>query len=119
MLPLTAPALAEPIGLQDAAAATRPLIAGIRPYYDRGLERPQEDERWRIRYSFKDDEELPQVPTGTVASIGSFGLGIDTDGDGPGTAGFAWVPNRSISVVAGGSLKGGGVGASLSVRLSF
>ena len=118
ILPFAAPASAEPMSLQGVATAPQPGVAVIQPFFDRGLERPQETEWWRIRYPPEDRDELPQVPTGIIASMGSFGIRIDTDADGPAAAGLAWTPNPSISVVAGGSLSGG-IGATLSVRLSF
>ena len=119
----TATASAEPFSIQqwEAGEVRRDsFIPTVSPFYGGGLERPFDEEMWRDSRSLGDFGNSREEPTGFIASMGRFGLQVDSTGSGPRVRGLAWSPTESFSIVAGGNLgSGDGVGASLSVRIGF
>lgn len=135
---LPAAVAAEPMSVQparvpDASPAARSWAPGwapdwatdlnapqVQPYYGGNLERRFDEQDWRDRRESGFSADRPSAPSGFIASMGRFGLKVDSSGDGPKIRGLAWTPNDSMSVVAGGNLgSDNGVGASLSIRFSF
>ena len=119
-LPVVTPASAGPMALQDAMTVTveQPQPT-IRPLYRTGLETPFTEQDWRDSRAIG-LAARQETPSGFIASVGRLGVAVDSSqSSGPKIKGLAWSPNRSVSVIAGGNLGGGGLGASLSVRLSF
>ena len=117
---MSAPAPAEPMGVQEIAAPDpeRHGVLGIRPFFDEVLDQPSDPERWRIDHSHDAGPERPKIPTGIIASIGRFGLKIDSSDGAAKVNGLAWSPTRRVSIVASGQIVGG-VSASLTVRVGF
>lgn len=118
-------AAAEPFSLQEWQGVTTEResvgLATVSPFYGGDFERPVDQTTWRDRAAIG-FEERPDVPTGLIASVGRFGLKLDSsESGGPRVGGLSWSPSESVSFVAGGDLgRGtGGVGASLSVRIGF
>jgi hypothetical protein len=125
-------ALSDAPGMIPSQAAAQPMtvqelsspgigqrgVQGIQPYFGQGLDQPFDQERWQIEHSRDAMADRPEVPTGIIASIGRFGLKIDSSDDGPAVNGLAWSPSARFSIVASGKVVGG-LGANLSVRLRF
>lgn len=123
LVALSATASAEPFASQpyDGVSIKRDSdrLPTLTPFYGSGVERPFDEETWRSMRPVG-LEDRPEAPTGFIASIGRFGLKVDSSGSGPKVRGLAWSPTDSVSIVAGGDLRGGaGLGASLSLRFGF
>lgn len=122
----TTTAAAEPFSLQEwqgvTAGRESASLATVSPFYGGDFERPVDQTTWRDRTAIG-FEERPEVPTGFIASIGRFGLKVDSSSDSgrPRVGGLSWSPSENVSFVAGGDLgRGtGGIGASLSMRIGF
>jgi hypothetical protein len=122
---VSTPVAAEPVGVQEPLSfssekAAAPTIGPtIRPLFELDLD-PRHDERREGHGRATGFAGRSTAPSGIIASFGRLGVAIDSSDSGrPRIRGLAWTPNRSLSVIAGGNVKNGGIGASLSLRFSF